>query len=404
MVVIVSGHIFLFQMSAMVGLLTRCVWIFPSWLTVEQPHSKTNIEIGYVRNKSAKHICNCGFQGNQGLCEFNDSSIMPQSECIIKANLMTEVIHELSLLKSLNTHHQQSNTEENPRKHIDSTYKDNKYKEATYKDLSDNYEVHLHIPSNASIIWDIDLDYFGCIYTGQALVDVGIKWKLIELLDSKLLRLFCPTKMEDENLSDIILKRTIRDIIEACKFTSKHKRCAVPFEQVHALIEKSRVNYWKEFSHLFCTKNETWFKTNWRNILFIVHYLDETQMQALLKIGFCLTTTLQTYGWTDNAVINVCHGNNPPGSNIVQVYQPTMADIDDRMIRLEQILKFLPSPDLVTVCRSGRDGYTPREYLQYIESGVIEVIRRAKSKHRFNIVYDRHLLGGEAGWSGRLQV
>jgi len=58
-------------------------------------------------------------------------------------------------------------------------------------------------------------------------------------------------------------------------------------------------------------------------------------------------------------------------------------------------------PLLVTVCRSVRDGYTPRSLAAHIETGILSALRRQRRSGTMTVIYDNDLLAGRGGWDNR---
>ena len=70
--------------------------------------------------------------------------------------------------------------------------------------------------------------------------------------------------------------------------------------------------------------------------------------------------------------------------------------LSDRVIFLGDIV-----PLMVTVCRSLRDGYTPREYWHELERSVLNDVSKmaARASRSTKVTFDRDLFNGEEGWS-----
>ena len=58
-------------------------------------------------------------------------------------------------------------------------------------------------------------------------------------------------------------------------------------------------------------------------------------------------------------------------------------------------------PLMVTICRSLRDGYTPQEDWQELESSVLNDVSKmaARASNPTKVTFDRDLFNGEDGWA-----
>jgi len=131
-----------------------------------------------------------------------------------------------------------------------------------------------------------------------------------------------------------------------------------------------------------------------------LYNLTSDQFRRVIRLGFCLSGTPKTVSFNDgNGAITVCHGFNEPDSNVVFQHTPTAVEVTHRMRTLREILRSLPTrPKLATLCRSVRDGYTPRNLSKLIERGILRLFAEWKG---WEVFYDDDLLGGRVGWEGR---
>lgn len=137
--------------------------------------------------------------------------------------------------------------------------------------------------------------------------------------------------------------------------------------------------------------------TSWLTCFF--GHLSAKQIATLKKIGFCLTTTINSYLPLTNPGFQICMGSNTPVDSMVLAHRPTKNETILRTSTLLKILNSLHRPRLVTVCRSVRDGYTPRFQYYLIEHGVMKAISSVFSNVKVH--YDPWLLGGKHGWPHR---
>ena len=124
------------------------------------------------------------------------------------------------------------------------------------------------------------------------------------------------------------------------------------------------------------------------------------QLKAILEIGFCMQTSPRSYS---DPGFQICHGANPPNSTVVTVHMPGENELRLRLSRLRRLVeaKSYPTPSMVTLCRSVRDGYSPVPYFSKIEKSVLSSILNSRAGVRYNVVYDKNLLGGKKGWPSR---
>jgi hypothetical protein len=127
------------------------------------------------------------------------------------------------------------------------------------------------------------------------------------------------------------------------------------------------------------------------------------QIRALQETGFCSHTSTKTFR-TDQSTprFGICKGSNTPQDTAVLEHTPTLTELATRSVLLKGLLKKLTdhSVKLVTVSRSVRDGYTPRQFFERIEANVLNGLN--ESFHgQIDLHYDRELLGGKPGWPAR---
>jgi len=91
----------------------------------------------------------------------------------------------------------------------------------------------------------------------------------------------------------------------------------------------------------------------------------------------------------------LCHGRNgPETTNKIHIPKGT-SEIRSSSQSLAPIIKtVMPYADIVTICRSNRDGYTPRNYSQIIETELLELIAtyNSPSAREINFIYDKSLM------------
>ncbi len=139
------------------------------------------------------------------------------------------------------------------------------------------------------------------------------------------------------------------------------------------------------------------------SIVEVFQVLTKQQLNLLTQIGFCLSVSPVTYIIESPDSLphfGVCYGNTGPENNLVTHHVPTASEIDSKLAVLQDIFRILPHPKHITVARSFRDGYTPKEHFSRIEDGILTAVRTVYPS--FSIVhYDSNLLGGPMGWGKR---
>lgn len=382
-------------MAAMTGFLSRFVWIYPNWLSDEVTENET-VQLGYyeIAEKGEPIFCECHTLSNHKdttclyinytLLETEPEVQINRQQCNVQSEyiseIMSEDIAEKQLYAKLDSH-------------------DNLW--TTW--IRSESGSKLWLSGNQPVIWDIDLDYFGCEQPADFFVNAGFTWRVVELIDLKLGKLFCPRIIDHEHLSDVVMKRLIKETLKICSSKGKHK-CNVPFKNIFSSTEGKLLAYWKNFPAMFCVKNDQELKKVWKDLIYIIYHLTMKQLRLLLSVGFCFNYSPKTYAVTHLLRPQICHGANPPGTRLVQTYLPSIEDINERLGRLEYIMTLLPPPSLISIARSSRDGYVPRQFVEFIEKGAITAIKKTQSNTNFQILYDEDLLGGEEGWFGRLDI
>lgn len=126
--------------------------------------------------------------------------------------------------------------------------------------------------------------------------------------------------------------------------------------------------------------------------------LSKIQLSALQKVGFCLSTTYKTFQLLNPSLFSTCRGANSPNETAVTEHRTNAREVRARARLLSNILQVFREspPNLVTVCRSIRDGYTPRKYFKDIERLVLRAIQINFPKTRVH--YDSGLLNGKIGF------
>ncbi|VEL39531.1 unnamed protein product [Protopolystoma xenopodis] len=155
------------------------------------------------------------------------------------------------------------------------------------------------------------------------------------------------------------------------------------------------------------------FTRLWRLLVFEAGRAD--QLEALAAVGLCLDTAWVTHSGQPPR-LHLCVGQNLVGRSLVDEWlpQPEMGmgigigirnatpTIGQLCAQVDRLLGQLPRrPDLVTLVRSVRDGYTPHDRQPDIEAAILDVLERRLGLGPTDTVYSKHLLGGVRGWARR---
>lgn len=365
--------------AAMSGLFKRVIWIWPSWDKAihQDDFATTDFQVGLTTLESVdskeygKTFCSC-FKNLTAATKYEMCMYTPMgddrtAEVVIPAKSCdVHLTFELIVIK-----------ENIATDFLNEAFKDD------------------------NIVLDIDEDHYGCILPAQALVDVGMNMTKIERLDSLLDTIICASNTEQEMRSD----KMLYDVLEilkseqACKRTvGKHMSCT------GIRRRQTAVDYLKHHIYSHKLKCPGTHDVLLRKIISKLCILTVPQLTVLQSVGFCLSTMVTSKPSFMESTFGICHGNNVPGASAVTNHQTNPEEIRDRTKRLQDILRVLKplSIPITTVCRSVRDGYTPREYFRQIENDVIDSLD-VLGRHKF-LHYDPWLLGGKRGWYDRYNI
>lgn len=369
------------------GLIKRVVWIWPVW---DQKNHKTpyvinknQIGTAKVKNKDNQWhevFCVCELEAKTNLlaCEYVDYESenvtavpVPKNKCRTQRTYIYEEIREDVATKYIN---------------------DIKW-----------------LPNKDDVILDIDEDYFGCVYASQPLLDAGIKETTLELINLYLQMLVCPKSIAQEKYADSIFVTAIEFYrqLHTCQ-NSKHpdaKKCQ-SLDKISTEVKSYLLKIlWQNKKINLCAKEHHAVVYAISEIVNSLQKLTEKQAKALQRVGFCLNTSPKTLKMTQPSVFSICMGANTPSDSAVLIHSPTKKDIENRTITLQNILQAIQSKSIkfVTLCRSSRDGYTPRRFMTLIESKIMASLNKTFNNNCI-AHYDGGLLGGNNGWLSRPKI
>ena len=242
---------------------------------------------------------------------------------------------------------------------------------------------------------DIDEDYFGVKSDVLKPIHYGITPQQIEDINDGVSILYCPTthdlEMEASEILDQIMEATIR-------FRSRYRSRVIFTSQVRQLFLE-RIT-----SPFFC-KNTTDLNRHSaaEKLAGIMYNFNPYQLTLIKDMRFCLTST-PTFPEVEQFRFILCTGN-PPWMTDGIYYNTTNTEIDNRAKKLGNLLETsmnqIGQPQLITIARSIRDGYTPREFFGKIETNILNTLNNvfnAKSIPLYH-VFDENLLFGMRGWT-----
>lgn len=397
------------QAAAITGLLSHVIWVWPQWDSINHDpaddHLVIDLKMGYTRVKvdtgmtsHVNDLCACWkirdstdlefkkveSQGwechrkNFTETEAEDAPEIDHSECLIQALGVMEVMGEASAAKWLRQLRPSS--------------------------------------VNSGLILDIDEDFFGCWSDMFPLQKVEITEDNVGFLSDSVKDLFCAQTAKEESLVDMFYRAVINFIVtlksKSCEVIGefvgkKGKPCLTSVAISNYIIENipTLIQFFKEFGndHIFCYEDLKVIGLYLQTLMTILQDLTIPQLQSLSELGLCFHTSPSSRYFYSSPHLHICLGENTPKNTKVTFHLPSENEIKSQTANLQKILSSLfKSPNIVTVSRSVRDGYTPKIFSAQIEASILgkiaQVFRRV---NRENILFDSNLLGGKLGWNNR---
>ncbi|CAH8856531.1 unnamed protein product [Trichobilharzia szidati] len=250
-----------------------------------------------------------------------------------------------------------------------------------------------HLP----LILDIDEDFFGVHLVMRSLLKTGLTSEFIFSLNNLIPSIFCPLSHIDELDIDQIYRWLLEQVYLTTHYSNYRKRFTIESYALNDIL--SSINKNLQITDIFCHNYTLALKKF--NELFKNTSITYEQFNALTRVGVCLTNSLLTHQYTPE--IHLCIGHNTPNASLVEEFIPTSDDLLQLAVQFTQILLSLPyPPNVISVSRSSRDGYTPR-WLQYnIETIILNILKRVFDLTDENIVYTKYLAGNKRqGWYRR---
>lgn len=373
----------------MTGLFNRIIWVWPDWdkenhdETVE--YAMNTVGLGWVSvgqgALKSRAFCMCEMNETGTQCSSmtdvghgetsneGDFFQVPEEDCTIIRTLIVEEIHESSALI--------------------------------------NFGKTDWLTKNEPVVLDMDEDFFGCTYAIWPILNSSLSISRVNQIDEILNANLCPRDSNQDLQSDSFLMRML-------SFIRKQKDCENDnkLEGPPSCTEVTNTDPYKYFDKLLndlvsnetitlCSKTKP--KHFLRDLIPLFNRLRVQQVRAFQTTGFCANTSPKSRPTSrDERKFGTCYGANTPEETAVIEHIPSKADIGRRAVVLKGILKKLSTrkPGIVTVARSVRDGYTPRNHFAQIERYVLTALNSSMGRP-LHVHYDEDLLGGKRGFPSR---
>ena len=366
------------QAAAMTGLISHFVYIWPMWDTSagQETHYVIETGLGMLKDtgwqpgQKSPQYCTCRWvEGETRECiREEEKDLTPTMSCRLKRSYTSEYIIDHRAISL----------------------------------VTERGAAWPHVEGR--VILDIDEDYFGCELGATPLLQAKVDWAPVKVVSTCIYDLFCPTRIEHESETNTLLRAVFAAVIDACRpVETPTGACRLTPDEVVALANPLVRRFTLRWPSVVCAD----VGDRWRRLAAAMLRLRRRDLVAVRELGFCFDQTPATYeGDRGSVSMMVCHGANTPSESVVFAHTPTADEVRSRMAGLAIILRALDGgrapPDIVTLCRSVRDGFTPRDQFVTIEAGILDIFsRQLTNRTRYDVFYDDNLLGGKGGWPHR---
>ena len=256
-----------------------------------------------------------------------------------------------------------------------------------------------------NLILDIDEDFFGIELPWQKLVDAHVSSDVLKQFNSALSDLLCTYNAHDEARSNQVMQHIFKFYVAKCNFSPQKDNADQGFvfckKDVEDLSDECFtevvVHYWKQTPRLFCPENDAQFRTDLMSVFDTMTQLPLKQLQVIFDLGFCLQASPKTLDFNESPSVTICHGHNDPAHSFTQVHRPSADELRSSMLTMKQLLDALPPPQLVTIARSSRDGFVPRDLAPRIEQELLGHLwtqrhRLRDERRQFKLSLDEDLM------------
>ncbi|XP_025080598.1 UPF0489 protein C5orf22 homolog isoform X2 [Pomacea canaliculata] len=389
-----SNDVFI-SASALTGLVSRYIWVWPPWDAEnhENEHLVYDVYVGrYTLSPPDKRytgLCVCGQQKdaegndqntdgklqmecwnhNAEIEAIDDSPAIESSQCSVRFKGVVEIVSEARALELL--------------------------------------QRGGWITDKDKLLLDIDEDYYGCESSIMPLYQANLSQTFIDTLSEIIWKLFCIETVSQEYYSDkfyrLFLKILLHFLTNKCDYEDDQdvKPCLSDFDVDKAMLDMIP-GLIDSIQDLLCDYGPRVSHIMMQTLIRLLEDLSTKQLQALAYVGICLQTAPTNYYFYDDGM-HICHGFNTPENTQVLFHVPSLEERLNRTVKLGALLSYLPAePQVVTVCRSVRDGYTPWNLSSIIEDDILTALQKSfKHVTDKSFYYDENLLGGKTGWHNR---
>ena len=258
------------------------------------------------------------------------------------------------------------------------------------------------INESENVMLDVDEDFFGCSYVIKPLLDTNISMEKVRSVDDNLRTIICPkTTIHEEQTNKLILQTValIRqqkacNIKHSSKCLDSSLKVATDEYLTKLLKDAKRTN---KTNFCFYRGKQVNYRYYVKRFVTGLSKFTTEQLRIIYEIGFCSTTTPKTLRIFGEPEFGLCYGANTPAESAVTEFNPTSDNITKRGVILGNVFSELKNylPKVVTLCRSIRDGYTPRQYFTRIENDILTSLNN--TFRNIKLYYDKDLLGGKKG-------
>lgn len=412
--------------AAMAGLIRKVIWIWPKWTEHrhEGQEQTGEVEVGWAQvdgphKDKIKVFCLC----------YHNSTKNGQSCIYLPLHHATERSISIS-------------------SHLCHVKKSFFYKEIREDIAFQKLNNNKLVSPGETVLLDIDEDYYGCTYASKPLLDANMTMETIHKLDGIIQKLFCPQGSIQEQEADRLLVNVLGTLrkLPTCSSSSKavlppkgsasqlkgqgskpgtnksaidtskslnkknqslsYEKCKETSTNLVKEAESAIKKYlWPQTKNpVACSRKTQHSEKILKDLINNLKQQSLRQLRSLQYVGFCLTSSPRSSKLVNKFSFNVCNGVNYPGQSAVDTHIPRLSEIQHRTKLLQQMLSAVKSKkiSMTSVCRSVRDGYTPRRYFNRIENDVLKVLNVTFGN--IQVRYDSSLLGGKKGWPSRHKV
>lgn len=386
-----SNIVHQFQSAAMAGMFSKVIWVWPRWDRVNHVNEARDlfeINVGWlmvdtlIPKMKRRTFCFCYHSLSTN--KRTDKSVKKTEEC---RRLPTSLERQTDFPEGVVIDRKTCK--------IEMSFLHEEIREdfaaAVFRKEAENLREN-------GVILDIDEDFYACAFASRPLLNAGFTEEELNDLNEIIGSIFCPNNVKEEQKADTLLSHLLDEIMTSgClekKTVCQQKDVSIQNKYINILQNNSK--------HLICGKKqrkEGNKEEELKKLLKTIVSWNRRRITAIKQVGFCLTTSkLRGLDMTKATEFHVCMGANTPNRTLVIEHNTTISEINRRTMGLKTIFEAMKPrllPIMVTLCRSSRDGYVPREFQNKIEGDIIESL---ESLSPLQLHYDDELLGGREGW------